>query len=170
MESLRTRPLRKRKLIFKPNAAWEFHQLIFVVTGGNPFPINVLFPLNSTLKCKTDQKKKQYKDGQANTKSIKFPQPQLCQKKTLKRVTWKTDIIDAPKYKNRSFPIIHEADLMQSKPRDSISTNITLTRQSLLDDITHKSKDKRPTGKTKHKSTTQVYNGIGNNITTKLTT
>ena len=69
------------------------------------------------------------------------PHHNLFGKKALKRLTQNMDIIDATKYKNRSVPIIRKTS-NKLKPWDSINTNITLTQQSLLDDMTHKSKDK----------------------------
>ena len=96
--------------------------------------------------------------------------------KKLNRMTWKpeVDTIDANEYAKCSVPIIHEASnrvtwkpeiyLIESKPPDSIGNNITLTRQSLPDDKSHKSEDERPNENTKHKSTTQESNGIGKNI------
>ena len=55
------------------------------------------------------------------------------------------EIIDAAEYAKHSVPIIRkvstrvtwkpEADLIESKPWDSIVNNITLTRQSCPDDV-----------------------------------
>ena len=89
----------------------------------------------------------------------------IVMSKQLLNCYFKGDIINAVEYANHSVPIIRkasdretrksEADLIKSKPWDSIGKTITLTRQSFPDGVSHQSKYKRPNGNMKHTSTTQ---------------